>query len=493
MATGNSEKQIDPHIFVILGAKGDLTGRKLLPSIYRMVEHGFHPEKSIILGAARDASWTDAEFRRWACDALAGAGFSSTDLTKWFENRLFYQSIGKGETKDYQLLAQRLVALEKEHGLPENRVLYLALPPAVFPAAITSIGEAGLNKSAGWTRIVIEKPFGRDLESAQALNVLAHKYFDESQIYRIDHYLGKETVQNLMAFRFGNQIFESLWNRDRIESVQITVAEELGVEHRAGYYEQAGALRDMVQNHLTQLLTLSAMEIPAALEADAIRYEKVKVLRSIKALVPEHVVFGQYAEGSIDGKTVPAYRNEPGVAGESQTETFVAIRMEIDNWRWQGVPFILRTGKRLGKRVSQIVVNFRCPPVLLFSPNDGCQVHPNVLTITVQPDEGFDLSFEVKAPGMPVRLQTQRMRFRYAETFGPLKEAYETLLMDVLAGDQTLFVHADETEASWRLYSPLLGKTHAVELYAPGSWGPAGADTMMREIDQTNHNHGIGS
>ncbi|MGB6231869.1 MAG: glucose-6-phosphate dehydrogenase, partial [Candidatus Acidiferrales bacterium] len=337
----------------------------------------------------------------------------------------------------------------------------------------------------GWVRLVIEKPFGRDLASAQALNKVVHENFEEKQVYRIDHYLGKETVQNLLVFRFANSLFEPQWNRDRIESVEITVAESLGVEHRAGYYEGAGALRDMIQNHLTQLATLTAMEVPEAFRADAIRREKVKVLHSVLPIRLEDVVLGQYAAGEIDGEDVAAYRDEPGVAKDSQTETFVALRLEIENWRWHGVPFFLRTGKRLPKRASQIVVNFRRPPVWIFKPFDGDTIQSNSLVIAIQPDEGFDLYFEIKAPGPGVRIQQSDLRFRYSDLFPPLPEAYETLLLDVLQGDMTLFVSDDWVEASWRLYTPLLENKPKVVPYAAGSWGPAEADALLKDLGRT--------
>jgi glucose-6-phosphate 1-dehydrogenase len=480
-------RKVEPHLIVILGATGDLTHRKLLPALYRLEEQGLLSDKSYILGAARSAEHNDEDFRKWALESLKAAGFTSAGMEKWCNERLFYHPIGQSEAEDIKSLAERIRLLENEKLLTGNRAFYLALPPAVFTATIAALGQAGLNKSAGWTRIVIEKPFGRDLASAESLNKLVHTYYDESQIYRIDHYLGKETVQNLLAFRFGNAIFESLWNRDRIEHVCITVAEDLGVEHRAGYYEQAGAMRDMIQNHLTQLLTLTAMEIPSAMDADAIRSEKIKVLKSICPIRPENIVFGQYAGGTIGGKTVPGYLEEKGVAPDSQTETFVTIRLEIDNWRWQGVPFFLRTGKRMASRVSQIEVTFRRPPVLVFGMHGDKRLHPNVLTMALQPDEGFDLSFEVKAPGMPVQLKTQEMRFRYNETFGTLPEAYETLLLDIIVGDQTLFVHAEEAESSWRLYSPLFDLQIPLRRYPAGTWGPAAADQLIEEAEQDEH------
>jgi len=469
----------EPCIFVVFGATGDLMRRKLIPALYRLMQQKLMPEACRILGSARGRDYDDAKYCEWVKSALAEAGFKEPDaIAKWCDAHVGYQSIGDGSTSDYQALASRLDALERDHQLAGNRVFYLALPPGAFPGTIASLGAAGLNKSHGWTRLVIEKPFGRDLASAQELNALIHTHFDEGQVYRIDHYLGKETVQNLLAFRFGNALFEASWNRDHIKRVQITVAESLGLEGRARYYEQAGALRDMVQNHLTQLLTLTAMEVPAEFEANSIRFEKVKVLRSLSPLTPEAVVYGQYAGGDVEGEKVPGYRQEPGVAPDSQTETFVAMRLAIENWRWQGVPFYLRTGKRLPRRVTQIVIEFRMPPVALFRAMDACNPCTNVLTIALQPDEGFDLSFEVKSPGESFQLQTEHMKFRYPTAFGELSAGYDTLLLDVIEGDQTLFVHADETEASWRFYTPLIEHPRPLQPYWAGSWGPA-TDTLL--------------
>ena len=471
----------EEHLFVVMGATGDLMQRKLLPALYNLAVRGTIKNRCITLGVARKADIDDNLFRELARKSLKNAGLTKNGKTtgNWCESCLHYQSIGGGSPEDYKNLALRIKALEKEHGLSGNRIFYLSMPPNAFPGTITNLGKAGLNKSAGWTRLVIEKPFGRDLESAKELNKLVHNYFDESQIYRIDHYLGKETVQNLLVFRFANAIFESLWNRDRVERIEITVAEDLGVEKRASYYEQAGAIRDMVQNHLTQLLTLIAMEPPVALEADPIRNEKIKVLRSIAPIEKNNIVFGQYTSGDINGRPVPGYKEEPGVSPQSVTETFVALKLQIDNWRWQGVPFFMRTAKRLPRRVTKIAVVFRRSPVCLFKHLNTCEVHSNILFITLQPDEGFDLSFDVKAPSESVKLNTHRLLYRYADDADQIPDAYETLLLDIMEGDQTLFVHADEVEASWRLYTPLFQKNIPVHPYPAGTWGPDVSDELL--------------
>ena len=472
-------------LLVVFGATGDLMHRKLLPALYGLSVDGHLPAGSVILGAARSTEFQDDSFRAWASQGLKQfSPFHPDAIDPWCATTLFYQSIGDGTPEAYRALAQRIATLEGEHPLDGNRVLYLALPFEAFAPTIEGVGTAGLNRGPGWTRIVIEKPFGRDLATARALNQLVHQYFDEPSIFRIDHYLGKETVQNLLVLRFANVLFESLWSRDRVSKVEITVAEDLGLEGRAGYYDRAGALRDMVQNHLTQLLSLVAMEVPAAYDADAIRNEKVKVLRSITPVRPDQAVFGQYEAGAIQGAPVPAYRQEQGVPADSTTETFVALRLRIENWRWQGVPFYLRTGKRLAQRVTQVVVNFHRPPVTFFPDLDPEDVHSNELVMTLQPNEGFDLVFEVKPPGHGMATRTERMRFRYAEQFGNLPDAYQTLLLDVLEGDATLFVRADEVEASWQLYADLLAHPPPPKTYPAGSWGPSAADQLLQPNDE---------
>ncbi|MGH7504464.1 MAG: glucose-6-phosphate dehydrogenase [Longimicrobiales bacterium] len=480
MSDAHEQRHVEPHLFVIFGGTGDLARRKIAPALVRLRAGGLLPEPTAVLGIARDAEMNDESYRALIETALADAGIDEETRRSWCEKCLHYQPIRDGTPEDYRALTARIVDVERAHGLGGNRILYLALPPAVFPQTIEALGECGLDEGLGWTRLVIEKPFGRDLNSAHALNQLVHRWFDESQVYRIDHYLGKETVQNLLVFRFANPIFESVWNRDRVESVHITVAETIGVGSRAGYYDRAGALRDMVQNHLTQLLTLVAMEGPAAFRADDIRTEKIKVLRAIEPISPDDAVFGQYTAGAADGEEMAGYRDEHGVADTSPTPTYAAIALRIGNWRWQGVPFFLRTGKRLAERLTRIVVAFREPPVALFGTQAGCRTpRSNRLAITLQPNEGFELRFEVKTPGPGIDVTTQRLRFAYAEAFGRLPEAYETLLLDVAEGDPTLFVHADEVEASWQLYEPLLDRDVMPEPYPAGSWGPAAAEALV--------------
>jgi glucose-6-phosphate 1-dehydrogenase len=472
---------LETHLFVVFGGTGDLMGRKLLPALYRLRKQNLISEQVQILGVARDREMTTESYRKWAVDQLAASDVTFADWAdSWCGNSLHFQSIASGSAEDYRRLKERILKLERDHKLPENRLFYLALPPGALEKTATGLGESGYTDGAGWTRLVIEKPFGRDLISATQANDHLHQYFDETQLYRIDHYLGKETVQNLLVFRFANPVFESLWNRDRVESVHITVAEELGVGSRAGYYDNSGAVRDMIQNHLTQLMCLTAMEVPATLDADAIRDEKVKVLRSVAPITSKHVAFGQYGPSGSGEEELPGYLDEPGIASDSRTETFAALRLEVENWRWQGVPFILRTGKRLDRRLTQITVRFRCPPVQLFGARRACRISSNELSITLQPEEGFDLNFEVKSPGQEVVMQTERLHFRYAEAFGPLPEAYETLLLDVAEGDQTLFVRGDEVEAAWRLYDPILKEEQKIHPYQSGTSGPPAADALYQ-------------
>jgi len=465
------------HLFVVFGGTGDLMSRKLLPAVHELARRRRLGERVCILAVARRAEMDDRNYRDWAHRALEQAGVAVSE--EWCGRCLHYFSLGEGEPADYRRLGERIAGLEEDHDLGGNRVYYLALPPAAFAPTVTGLGTAGLAGSPGWTRLVVEKPFGHDLASARELNALIHRHFPEEQVYRIDHYLGKETVQNLLVFRFGNTVFEDLWNRDRIESVQITAAENVGLEGRAGFYETAGALRDVVQNHLLQVLALVAMEIPMAFRAEDVSSEKLKVLRAVRIPQPEDVIWGQYTAGRAGDADVRGYRQEPGVAPDSKTETYVALRLRLDAWRWQGVPFYLRTGKRLGSKLTQIVISFRRPPVCLFESMGSCLLNRTELKITLQPREGFSLNIDVKSPGEPMSLQRVPLRFSYADAFGKLPDAYETLLLDVILGDRTLFVHADETEASWRICDPLLGMPRDLHDYPAGSHGPEAADSLL--------------
>ncbi|NNC92593.1 MAG: glucose-6-phosphate dehydrogenase [Acidimicrobiia bacterium] len=465
--------RFQPLLFVIVGGAGDLARRKLLPAIARIAEqHGWQDRFHVLAVGRKDHD--DAAYRAWARESLLLAGLSPDTVQSWCDTSMHYASNADG----WQAVVDKIHDVEAAHDLPGNRAFYLAIPPRVFPDVISGLGEAGLNTSPGFTRLVIEKPFGKSLDSARALNEMVHDHFEEHQVYRIDHYLGKETVQNLLVFRFANVLFESSWNRSIVKSVEITVGEHLGLETRAGYYDQAGAFRDMIQNHVTQVLTLVAMEPPVKLDSDSIRDEKVKVLRSIVPIAPDDVVFGQYTGGVIKDEAVPGYLEEPGVAEDSATETAVSLRLHIDNWRWQGVPFYLRTGKRFPERLTQIVVRFREPPVCLFEVDGTCDVHSDAIIITLQPNEGFELLFDVKAPDEDMRLQTVPLDFRYAEAFGELPGAYATLIEDVVLGDQTLFVRSDEVEAAWTLYQPILDNPPMPERYAAGTWGPPSSDKL---------------
>jgi len=476
-----AEPSLEPHLFVILGATGDLTRRKLLPALFHLRGYGeLEKQNTVIVGAAQPEMSEEA-FRLWAYEGLnKSEARNAPDLRRWCDEYLHYQSVHLGEPEDYETFGKYIRQLETTRNLPENRVFYLALPPTAVPVTVERLAQACLLKSRGWVRVVFEKPFGHDFRSARALNTLLHRYLDESQIYRIDHYLGKETVQNLLAFRFANPIFESLWNRESVECVQLTVAEDIGVEHRGAYYQEAGALRDMVQNHLTQLVTVVAMEVPVSFDADAIQAEKLKVLHSIPPIDPRDVVFGQYRAWEFNDQRIPGYREEKGVPPDSLTETFVALKLEIHNWRWRGVPFYLRPGKRLPRKITQAAVTFRPAPTLVFRSLDPGSLEPNQLVITLQPSEGFSLGFSVKTPGRPFSFTNRALQFDYKRAFGgELPEAYETLLRDIMIGDQTLFVTADFTETAWRLYDPLLAGKSEPSVYTAGTWGPIEADQLL--------------
>ena len=467
----------DPALFVIFGGTGDLATRKLFPALAQSAVEGLLHDQTQLVGVGRAAK-SDEAFRNDIREALAAARFTPEQSQKLL-TRLHYQPIGDSKLEDFRALAQRLQSLCQQHRVPPNYAFYLSLPPQVMPATVAGFGEAGLNRrEGGWTRVVLEKPFGRDLASASELNQMVHRYFTEEQIYRIDHYLGKETVQNLLVFRLANGLIESAWNRERIDSVQITVGETLGVGSRAGYYDKSGALRDMVQNHLAQLLTLVAMEVPSSFDAEAIRYEKLKVLRSIAPIDPERVVRGQYTAGTCADERCKGYLEEANIPSGSQTETFVALELFVDTWRWKGVPFYLRTGKRMPKKITQIAVRFREAPVSYFR-KLGCNAATaDVLIITLQPNEGFSFHFDIKVPGDPFRLERIPLRFGYDDRYPNMPEAYQTLLLDVLHGDQTLFVYSEEVEQSWKLFMPLVERPPRVRPYAAGTWGPPEADKL---------------
>jgi len=482
-----------PCAMVIFGAGGDLTKRKLIPAVYNLAKEKLLPDHFAIVGVSLEKYSTE-DFRKRLSDEVReyASGDIDQNAWEWFTNRIYYTS---GDFKDpqlYQQLKDLLAQVDKDQGTQGNALFYLATSPEFFAVVAKQLGGAGLTKEANrnWRRVVIEKPFGHDLASAIELNRALCEVLDERQIFRIDHYLGKETVQNILAFRFANGIFEPVWNRRYVDHVQVTVAEQLGVEMRGGYYEKAGALRDMVPNHIFQLITLCAMEPPISFDAEAVHDEQTKILRAFQPLTPEkvldHAVRGQYDDGAIDGTTVPAYRAEPHVSPESNTPTFVAMSLQIDNWRWAGVPFYLRTGKRLAKRMSQIVVRFRRPPLVLFRKTSIENINPNELVINIQPDEGISLSFEAKVPGPVVKLGNVDMDFQYSDYFGaPPSTGYETLLYDCMTGDPTLFQRADMVEAAWAVVQPVLDVWAALPPrdfpnYASGSWGPAQAFELLR-------------
>jgi glucose-6-phosphate 1-dehydrogenase len=501
-----SRDRADPCTMVIFGALGDLSRRKLLPAIYQLMKEHLVAEDFSVLGVGRDDTQTDDTFRAEMRKALAASDdIKGLDDELWNQlcKRLSFVSADLTNPDDYKVVGQRLEQIEKGRAPEEcNRLFYLAVPPSVFEPIVTNLSKSGLaprTKVADarpWIRIVIEKPFGHSLESAQHLNDLVLGLFAEHQTYRIDHYLGKETVQNLLVLRFANSIFEPLWNRQWVHHVQITAAENVGVEERGKYYEEAGVIRDMFQNHLLQLLSLTAMEPPPQMSANAVRDEKVKVLKSIRWLtpetIPENTVRAQYTGGVVGGKHVRGYTEEPDVDPDSSVPTFAGVRLFIDNWRWNGVPFYLRSGKRLKERVSEIAVQFRTPPHLMFGETSQ-GMRPNTLVLRVQPNEGISLNFEVKVPGAAVALTSNveiapvDMEFNYAEAFGEVAApAYETLLLDVMIGEATLFTRSDEVDAAWRVVDPLLQyweshKPKRMPTYAAGSWGPREADELIEQ------------
>jgi glucose-6-phosphate 1-dehydrogenase len=484
----------EPCAVVLFGSTGDLAHRKLVPALFRLAQTGNLPAGCAIVGIGR-RDWTDADLRAEYEKTLAregGADFA--EVWPQFASRIFFSSGNFDEPATYRRLKETLERVDQTHVTGGNRVYYLAVGPEFFAVIVKRLGEAGLiypwQQETPWSRVVIEKPFGRDLESARALNRDISTVLDESQVYRIDHYLGKETVQNILALRFGNSIFEPVWNRRHVNSVQVTVAEEVGMAGgRGAYYDTAGTIRDMVQNHMMQLLCLVAMEAPVDLSADAVRNEKVKVLQALPRWGAEdvfrNVIRGQYTAGSIQGTEVPGYRQEKGVAPDSRTDTYVAIRLELNNWRWAGVPFFLRTGKRLPKRATEIAIEFHRPPTELFEAQLDGPAGANQLVLRIQPNEGASLTFEAKVPGSRRRLQEVRMDFRYGTAFAvPPPEAYERLLLDAMLGDPTLYTRTDEVESAWRFITAILAAWQAPNAPAPfnyvaGSWGPDAADALI--------------
>ncbi len=487
-----------PTVVVIFGASGDLTARKLIPAIYNLSQDNLLPADFFLVGFGRKPMSDDA-FQTAAREAVEE--FSRRELNPGVWERVArhtsYVAGGYDEPAAFERLAAHIDTIEKGLGRDVQRLFYISTPPSVFSPIIVNLGASGLAaKHLGLphhSKVVIEKPFGRDLASARELNSTIRGVFREEQVFRIDHYLGKETVQDLLVQRFANAIFEPLWNRNFISSVQITVAEEGGVGSRGGYYEQSGALRDMIQNHTMQLVALTAMEPPVSLDAEAIRDEKVKLLRAIQPLTigpAGDVARAQYAPGLTGGKPVPGYLEEEGIDPQSATETYVGLRLSINNWRWQGVPFYVRSGKRLARRVSEIAINFRRPPGTLFAEGGRFDLAANTLAFQIQPDEGLSLILNTKIPGLETRTQPVKMSFRYATTFGSnTPEAYERLVLDAMVGDGTLFIRGDEAESSWKLCTPILDYWRSVgregmEQYAAGSWGPAGADALLASAGQ---------
>ena len=483
----------EPCVMVIFGATGDLTHRKLLPALYNLALEVPLPAGFSVVGFAR-RPYSDDQFRQQALESINEYSRQkpvNPQVWESFASGIHYLQADFHVPAGYEKLNALLNTLDQERGTGGNRIFYLSTPPSQYPEIIHQLGVMGLNKSRkGWTRIIVEKPFGHDLASAHELNRQVAKVFKEEQVYRIDHYLGKETVQNILVFRLANGIFEPVWNRRYVDHVQITVAENIGIEGRGTYYEEAGAIRDMIQNHALQLLTLVAMEPPIAFDANAVRDEKVKVLHALQPLIGKDVITNtmraQYGPGWVGGRQAPGYTEEPGVSPTSTTETYVALKTYIDNWRWAGVPFYLRSGKRLPKRVTEIAIQFKLAPLMLFKRSDAQgQVEPNVLTLRLQPDEGISLKFGAKVPGSEMQIRAVNMDFFYGSSFvREQPEAYERLLLDCMLGDSTLFTRRDEVEAAWTFIQGILDEwqnepRETILTYEAGSWGPQAADEFI--------------
>jgi glucose-6-phosphate 1-dehydrogenase len=483
----------DPCILVIFGASGDLTKRKLFPALYSLAYRGLLPENFAILGLSRSEE-TDDEFRERMKEAVSEYGRDEfrDDVWEALAEGMHYVAMDFADEEGEDRLAKTLNELDEERGTRGNRVYYLATPPDVFPTVVREVGKR--RKTQGWTRLIIEKPFGHDLQSARELQSVITRYFDETEVFRIDHYLGKETVQNMLVLRFANGIFEPIWNRQFVDHIQITVAESIGIEGRAAYYEQAGAVRDIFQNHMLQLIAIAAMEPPIDFTADSVRNEKVKVLRAIHTPGPKSVVRGQYGRGFIEGKDVPGYREEPGVDSQSIRETYVAAKLYVDNWRWADTPWYVRTGKRLPRRETTIAIHFKKAPHPPFEELAAEGLRPNVLIIHVQPDEGISLAISVKVPGHGMTIRTVHMDFLYGGAFRTgLPEAYERLIVDAMLGDQTLFTRIDEVEEQWSLVDAIVAAwardRPAFPNYSAGTWGPPSSDELLQRDGRSWRQH----
>jgi glucose-6-phosphate 1-dehydrogenase len=483
----------DPCVLVIFGASGDLTRRKIFPALYALALRRLLPERFAVLGSAR-SEWTDEEFRSQMEAAVREFGRDEFRQDVWdsLAEAAVYRALDSSDPEAPDELTGYLAQLDEERGTEGNRVYYLAVPPVAMPQLAEALGK--LHDTEGWTRLIIEKPFGYDQASARQLNQQIWQHFSEEEVFRIDHYLGKETVQNMAALRFANGIFEPIWNRQFIDHVQITVAESIGIEGRADYYERAGAIRDIFQNHMLQLVALTAMEPPSDFTADSVRNEKVKVLRSIHTPGPKHLVRGQYGRGYVEGIEVPGYRDESGVDPSSLTDTYLAAKLFVDNWRWADTPFYVRTGKRLPRRETTIAIQFKRAPHPPFAESAAEELRPNVLIIHVQPDEGVSLAIAAKVPGLGIKLRTVHMDFVYGGAFHvELPEAYERLILDAMRGDATLFTRADEVDEQWAIVDAIVAAWRrdrpAFPNYAAGTWGPPSADVLLDRDGRSWRHH----